>query len=288
MSNVFSTYHPAVSFAYLIVAVVFTMAAMHPVYVCLSFLGAFGCSCVTRGCAKTVRSLAWIVPLWAIVAVANLLLSGSGMTELFSIGSFSFYAESLVYGACSGGMLASVFLWFSSYSACMDSDNSLALLGNVAPVIALMVTQVLRLVPQFLTRGQASLAVQKAATAARPRNKREQAEGRMRIVSILMSWGMEDGLDRSDAMRARGYDCGVRRTTYKRYRFARQDALVIVAVALLAAANAFLAYVACSQFRFYPTTSTLVAWWGYLPYLVLMVLPVVLQVKEWLLWRSLK
>ena len=80
MDNAFSTYHPAVSFVYLAVAVVFTMAAMHPVYVCLSFLGAFACSCVTRGCAKSVRSLAWIVPLWAIVAVANLLLSGSGMT----------------------------------------------------------------------------------------------------------------------------------------------------------------------------------------------------------------
>ena len=288
MNNVFSTYHPAVSFLYLVVAVVFSMAALHPVYVALSFVGAFAMSCVTRGCAKTLRALAWIVPLWVIVALANLVLSGSGMTELFSIGSYPFYVESLVYGMCSGGMLASVFLWFASYSECMDSDNSLALLGNVAPVISLMVTQVLRLVPQFLTRGHAALAVQKATSAAVPRDKKEQAQGRLRIVSILMGWGMEDGLERSDAMRARGYDCGVKRTTYKRYRFAVHDAVVVAAVVVLAAANGFLAWVACSQFTFYPTVSTLVVWWGYIPYLLLMVLPLILQVKEWLLWHSLR
>jgi energy-coupling factor transport system permease protein len=288
MNNVFSTYHPAVSFLYLVVAVVFSMAALHPVYVALSFVGAFATSCVTRGCAKTLRALAWIVPLWVIVALANLVLSGSGMTELFSIGSYPFYVESLVYGMCSGGMLASVFLWFASYSECMDSDNSLALLGNVAPVISLMVTQVLRLVPQFLTRGHAALAVQKATSAAVPRDKKEQAQGRLRIVSILMGWGMEDGLERSDAMRARGYDCGVKRTTYKRYRFAAHDAVVVAAVVVLAAANGFLAWVACSQFTFYPTVSTLVVWWGYIPYLLLMVLPLILQVKEWLLWHSLR
>ncbi len=288
MNNVFSTYHPAVSFLYLVVAVVFSMAALHPVYVALSFVGAFATSCVTRGCAKTLRALAWIVPLWVIVALANLVLSGSGMTELFSIGSYPFYVESLVYGMCSGGMLASVFLWFASYSECMDSDSSLALLGNVAPVISLMVTQVLRLVPQFLTRGHAALAVQKATSAAVPRDKKEQAQGRLRIVSILMGWGMEDGLERSDAMRARGYDCGVKRTTYKRYRFAAHDAVVVAAVVVLAAANGFLAWVACSQFTFYPTVSTLVVWWGYIPYLLLMVLPLILQVKEWLLWHSLR
>ena len=211
-----------------------------------------------------------------------------GSTEVFRIGMMAIYAESLLYGACAGGMLASVFLWFSSYSACMNSDNSLALFGNIAPVVTLMITQVMRLVPQFVARGRSVALVQDAVSAAAPRTKKQKRDGRFRIVSILMGWGMEDGIERSSAMRARGYDCGARRTTYKRYRFASADAAVVAVTATFALVNAVLVYTACSQYQFYPTASVLVAWWGYIPYALMMLIPVVLYVKEWWLWRSLK
>ena len=284
--NPFATYHPAVAFAFLACAIVLSMAAMQPVYVALSFAGAVACSLVCRGARATAGSFAWIVPLWLVVTVANPLFSASGSTELFRIGVRAVYAESLVYGACSGGMLASVFLWFSCYSACMSSANSLALFGNVLPIVSLMVSQVMRLVPQFVARGRGIAAAQDAVSAAAPRTKRQQASGRLRIVSVLMSWGMEDGIERSDAMRARGYDCGVKRTTYKRYRFARADAAAMAVVAVLAVASAGTAAALCLQFSFYPVVGSLGAWWAYLPYAALMALPVVLQAKEWWQWRS--
>ncbi|MFR3273903.1 MAG: hypothetical protein ACLTQI_08945 [Slackia sp.] len=287
MENVFSTYHPAVAFVFLACVLVFSMAAMQPVYVLISFAGAFATSCVTRGFKHTVRSLLWIVPMWLVVTVANPLFSAMGSTEVARFGLFAVYAESLLYGACSGGMLASVFLWFSSYSACMNSDHSLALFGNVAPVVTLMITQVMRLVPQFLSRGRSIVMVQDAVSAAAPRTKRQKRDGRLRVVSILMA-GAWKTASSAAAMRARGYDCGARRTTYKRYRFAADDMAVVAVIALFAAVNAVLAYVACSQYRFYPTASVLVAWWGYVPYALMMLIPVALYAKEWWLWRSLK
>ena len=190
MENVFSTYHPAVAFVFLACALVFSMAAMQPVYVLISFAGAFATSCVTRGFGRTARSLLWIVPMWLIVTVANPLFSAMGSTEVFRFGLFAVYAESLFYGACSGGMLASVFLWFSSYSACMNSDRSLALFGNVAPVVTLMITQVMRLVPQFLSRGRSIALIQDAVSAAAPRTMGQKWDDRLRIVSIIMGWGM--------------------------------------------------------------------------------------------------
>ena len=101
MENVFSTYHPAVAFVFLACALVFSMAAMQPVYVLISFAGAFATSCVTRGFGRTARSLLWIVPMWLIVTVANPLFSAMGSTEVFRFGLFAVYAESLFYGACS-------------------------------------------------------------------------------------------------------------------------------------------------------------------------------------------
>lgn len=284
--NPFATYHPAVAFVFLACAIVISMAALQPVFVALSFLGALACSVVCRGARATAGSFVWIVPLWLVVAIANPLFSASGSTEILRIGVRAVYAESLVYGACSGGMLASVFLWFSSYAACMNSANTMALFGNVLPIVSLMVSQVMRLVPQFVARGRGIAAAQDAVSAAAPQTKRQQTAGRLRIVSVLMGWGMEDGIERSDTMRARGYDCGARRTTYKRYRFGRADASVLAAIFVLAAIAGACAAAVCLRFSFYPTLSGWGAWWAYLPYALLMAVPSALRFKEWLLWRS--
>lgn len=288
MDHVFASYHPAVAFSFIVCAAGLTMAAQHPVYGALSLVGALATSVVVRGARPTLHSLAWAVPMCAIVACANPLFSASGSTELFCIGGIAVYAESLAYGLCSGVMFASVFLWFASYARCMDSENSLALLGNAAPVVTLMTSQVLRLVPQFVARGRTVAAAHDAASAAAPRDASEKARGRFRIVSVLMEWGMEDGLARTDAMRARGYDCGARRTTYRRYRFGRVDAALVGSIAALAALNAFLVTTACAQYEFYPVMSRLTPWWGYGAYAAFLALPVVLRIKEWWQWHSLK
>ena len=168
------------AFAFLASAIVLSMAALHPAYVCLSLAGAFACSCVTRGWRASLRSLRWMVPLCLVVAVANPFFSASGSTELFRIGMRAVYLESVLYGLCAGGMFASVFLWFASYSVCMTSENFMALFGNAAPVVTFMVSQVMRLVPQFVKRGRTISLVQESSSAASPCGKKEQTQGRMR------------------------------------------------------------------------------------------------------------
>lgn len=285
MRNPFLTYHPVVAFVYLACAIAFSMAVMQPMFVALSLMGAIACSCVTRGVRRTVRTFVGMALLALIVAVANFAFVASGSTELFRVGVRAFYLESLVYGVCSGCMLASVLLWFSSYAACMGSDASMALFGNVAPTVTLMVSQVLRLVPQFVARGRTIVASQDAVTSAEARTKRDAASDRLRAISVLAGWGMEDGLVRGDAMRARGYGCGVRRTTYNRYRIRRADAAALAAILVLAAASVPGAWVAASQFSFYPILAGFAPWWAYVPYALFVLVPPALAFKEWLQWR---
>ncbi|WP_087194152.1 energy-coupling factor transporter transmembrane component T [Gordonibacter sp. An230] len=284
--NPFAAWHPAVAFAFFAGVIALSMAAMHPVYVALSCAGALGCLAAVRGGRAALRALAWAVPLVAVVAAANCLFVASGSTEIVRVGTRAVYVEALAYGLVAGGMLASVLLWFSSYAVCMGSEDTLALFGRALPTTTLMVSQVMRLVPQFVRRGRIVAAVQDAASAAAPATARERARGRLRVTSVLMGWGMEDGLIRSDAMRARGYDCGVRRTTYRRYRFGAVDAALAGTVVALVVANAALAFVACGQFRFYPALSALVPWWGYGAYALLLAVPIMLRAREWWLWRK--
>ena len=284
MRNVFSTYHPTVGFAYLACAIVFCMAAFHPVYVGISFAGALAASFVFKGVKPTLRSLAWTVPLCLIIAVCNMVFTSAGSTELFNLFGRPFYLESLCYGATMGGMFAAMMLWFMVYAAVMDSESTAAVMGNVLPLVSLMISQVMRLVPQFIRRGHSISAVQNATSAAAARTKKEVAGQNLRTLSVLMGWGMEDGIVRSDAMRARGYGCGIKRTRYRRQRFAFRDGVALAVIAALTALNAFLASVACGQFGFYPYMDTLVVWWGYAPYCVFVAIPLFLALREWIAW----
>lgn len=284
MRNPFSTYHPVVAFAYLACAICFTMIAFHPVYVALSCAGGVVASLVCRGVRRTFSSLWFLVLMWAIAAAANFAFSSAGNTVLFELFGHAFRLEALCYGAAMGGMLAGTILWFMVYSQVMDAEATATVFGSVLPTVSLMISQVLRLVPQFIRRGQAVGAVQNATSAAAATTRRQRAAQHARLLSVLMGWGMEDGLQRSDAMRARGYGCGVARTRYRRQRFAVHDGIALGLIVALAALNAFLASVACSQFSFYPYMDTLVVWWGYLPYVVFMLVPAALAGRERLAW----
>lgn len=83
----------------------------------------------------------------------------------------------------------------------LEYDKVLALLGNAAPVLALMISMCMRLIPQFLRRGRTVLAVQDAIDVP-GRAPADPVRSRLRASSVLMGWGMEDSLERADAMRS--------------------------------------------------------------------------------------
>ena len=141
MGNAFSTYHPAAAFTYLACAIVLAMAALHPVCAALSLAGAFACSCACRSVRASLASLAWALPLAAVVAVANLAFSATGSTELFRLGLRAFYLESFVYGACMGVMLISVIVGVTNiipyFGPFIGAIPSILILLMVEPVTAL-------------------------------------------------------------------------------------------------------------------------------------------------------
>ena len=75
MNNLFSSYHPLVGFSYLAVAIVLCMAAFHPVYVAMSFIGGLASSFVFRKVKPTLRSLPWMLLLWAFITLFNTVFS---------------------------------------------------------------------------------------------------------------------------------------------------------------------------------------------------------------------
>ena len=272
----FSMSHPAVPALYMVLTLGLTMFSMQPVLIALSLTGGLAYGFATRGTARTLGALRWQLPVILIIALINPLFSASGSTELFRIGVRAVYLESMVYGLCMGGLFVASVLWFEAAASMLEYDKVLALLGNAAPVIALMISMCMRLIPQFLRRGRTVLAVQDAIDVP-GRAPADPVRSRLRASSVLMGWGMEDSLERADAMRSRGWGAATRRTTYARYRLRRSDVTALVGLALLATAAVAVAWTATTQYSFYPQLSVPAPWPGYVVYAVWMVLPCVLR-----------
>ena len=284
----FDRYHPLVQAAYFAAVVVFCMAAMQPAYLGITLIAAFAYSVFLRGLGAALRSALWQVPLMVIVCLVNPLFSAAGSTELFKIGPRAVYAESLFFGACMGAMLVAMMLWLSNASRVMSFDKTVSLMGNAAPAVGLVLSMAMRLVPAFVRRGAQIDSVQRVCMTetSQGRGVRENLASRTRLATVLMSWAMEDSIETSDAMRARGWGSGNARSTYSRYRFRSRDGCALVMLGILVGLNAVLAFVACGQFSFYPKTSTLVFWWGYLVYVPLVFAPLIAELLESIRWAA--
>lgn len=293
----FGTSHPAVPAVYLLVTLALTMGAFQPVLIFLSLAGAFSCAVCLRGFGAACASFRWQLPLVLIIAVLNPLFSASGSTELFRLGARAVYLESLCYGCCMGMLFIASVLWLQAAAELLPFDKVMALLGNAAPVLALMVAQCMRLIPRFARQGRTIMDVHAVAMEAARDGAGERDEGSasvalvrrtlpdalrdgLRTSSVLMGWSMENSLETADAMRARGWGEVPRRTTYARYRFTGADAAAIVALFASTILMALIAIAATVQFSFYPTTTRLVLWWGYVPYALWMALPCMLHAYE--------
>ena len=274
-STAFDACHAAVPAMLFAGVAALSMLAVHPVFVTLSLSGALAFSLVARGAAATVRGLAWQLPLLVLVCLLNPFFSASGSTLLLKVGPRSVYLESLAYGATMGALLVATVLWFEDAAAVLTQDRLLALAGRRARSVPLVASMAAQLVPQMLGRARSVRAAARVCTAAGPRPPAR--DELLRTSTMLLSWSLEDSLERADAMRARGWESGSPRTRYRPERFRARDAVAAAGIAALLALDAAGAWAACSSWEFYPRMSGLAPWWCYLPFALLALLPAVAE-----------
>ncbi len=283
----FGTMHPAVPATFLACTLGLTMFAPHPVLVSLSLMGALAYGAAARGIRPALLALRWQLPLVVLLACANPLFARQGSTLLFSVLGMPVFAESLLFGFVMAVMFMASVLWFQAARDILPQDEVLSLFGNAAPVVSLMISMTMRLIPRFVRQGRLIADVQDVALSCADADERGAAGARgglmrrrMRQSSVLMGWAMEDSLETADAMRARGWGAAERRTTYARYRFTSRDALGMVLIAVAGVPCAVVAWRCATTFTFYPRLSPLGPSPAYIPYAAWMLVPAALHVYE--------
>ena len=279
-----------VNFVYFTLVLMFSMFFMHPVYLTASLLCAAAFSIRLSGKSALRPQLKFLLPTVLAVALINPAFSHAGVTILAYLPSGNpLTLESIVYGTAAAVMLAAVILWFSCFNVVMTTDKFVYLFGRVIPAMSLVLSMAFRFVPRFaaqfreVSEAQRCIGRDLSEGSAVERIKKAAS-----IVSIMVTWSLENAAQTADSMKSRGYGLSGR-TAFSVYRLDGRDKALLVWLLLCGF------YIACGwaaggiEFHYYPmiTGAQLGAFQlsFMLAYLLLCLTPIVLDAVEDIKWK---
>ena len=224
MRDRFGSFHPLVNFLYFTLVIGFSMVLRHPLSQGISFVCALCYALEADGQKAVSFTLKWCLPMFLLTAFINPAFSHEGVTILLYFPSGNpLTLESLLYGLSAGLMLATVLLWFQSFHRVITSDKFIYLFGRLIPALSLVLSMTLRFIPKF--KAQFS-----AVTDAQRSIGRDISQGSLwkrlkiaiTILSIMVTWSLENAIETADSMKSRGY--GLKgRTAFSIYRMDDRD-----------------------------------------------------------------
>lgn len=301
--NALKQYHPVVGFSFFLLMIVMSLASMHPVFQCMSFVAVVGYALWISGPQAFVKGNWWVALLIVVVMLFNSIFGGRGLTVLMQLNlgfmQTQVTAEGLFYGFIMGLMLANVILWFNVLGKVSSMQGFIELFAGVSPTAGMMLARITVFIPELLAqaklvdRAQNTLLSRKAVGAYgdTPQEadsiKRQQRKGQIAYASALsshlMEWGMEKSLITANSMVARGYGSR-KRTSYRRTQLTLRDVVPLVIILVLGAASLVCSIWAGVEYSYYPYLDSLELWWGYIPFFLLCLVLVALQIREELAW----
>ena len=291
--EIFSGYHPIINILYFVAVIGFAMFFTHPVCIAASLLCALSYSIYLKG-KKAVRfSIIYLLPMLLLAALLNPAFNHQGATILTWLPDGNpLTLESVLYGAAAAVMLITVITWFSCFNAVMTSDKFVYLFGRVIPALSLILSMALRFVPRFNAQIKIISNAQKCID-------RDVSSGSIlrrirhgiRILSILVTWALENAIETADSMKSRGYGLPGR-TAFSIFRFDRRDARALAYILGCSAVVIAGSVTGVYHFRYFPTIKG--EWTGlrtilvFIAYFALGAFPMIANIKEDIKWMQTK
>lgn len=292
MKDRFAQYHPLVNFLYFTLVLVFSMVLRHPLAQGVSLL----CACIYAVQAEGQRAvlfcLKWCLPVFLLTALFNPAFSHEGVTILLYLPTGNpLTLESILYGVSAGVLLVTVMVWFMNSSRVITSDKFIYLFGRVIPALSLVLSMTLRFIPKFKSQLAAVVEAQRSIG-------RDISQGsllrRMKlavsVLSIMITWALENAMDTADSMKGRGYGLPGR-TAFSIYRLDDRDKSALAFLLLCAFCLVMGTVASAFSFRYYPGiragARTPLALSFQLVYAALCAMPILLNAFEERKWKSI-
>ncbi len=291
MKDAFSTYHPLVNFLYFAFVFAFSMVFMHPVCLAVSLICGFIYSISLKGKKALRFNFSFLLPVMLVTALINPAFNHEGATILTYLPTGNpLTLESITYGIAASAMLSAVICWFSCYNEIMTSDKFVYLFGRIIPAMSLILSMSLRFVPKF----KAQIKVVSNAQKCIGRDVSnggifERARHGITIISVMVTWALENAIETADSMRSRGYGLPGR-TAFSIYRFDNRDKKALAAITFLGCYILAGGILGGLKWRYFPTMKgavsgiyTISLW---ISYMGLCLVPVIVDIQEERQWNA--
>lgn len=290
--NTFSDYHPIVNFLYFGAVISLGMLFKHPVFLIIGIIASFIYSISLNGIKSLKFNIYFLLPMMIMIILVNPLFSHKGMTILFYFRDKPITLESMIYGIVTAIMLITTIMWFSCYNKVITSDKFIYIFSKMIPSIALLISMTLSFVPKFKNQLKKVRAAQR--DIGRDINNGsyfQRAKHGCTIISILITWALENGVQTADSMKGRGYGLNGR-TSFSIYKIDNRDKValgVLIATIIICLIGDFYGK---TSMQFYPIIKmqpiTAIDILIYISYGILVFLPLIIEVKEAYKWSLLE
>ena len=290
--DTFSGYHPFINFLYFGLVLVFSMTFTHPLCLGISLSCAVAYSIYLNGRKAIQFNLLYMLPIFIFSALINPAFSHEGRTILAYLPNGNpLTLESILYGISAAAMIVTVITWFSCYNAVITSDKFVFLFGRAIPSMSLILSMTLRFVPRF--RAQIIVVSNAQKCMMRDVSKGgvvEKVKNGITVLSIMVTWALENAIETADSMKSRGYGLHGR-TAFSIYRFDKRDKMALIYLLLCGTFIIAGAFLGGLRWRYYPTMRGVT--FGALPlsiflfYLALCIMPCMINIREDRKWRAL-
>ena len=292
MSDVFQSYHPLNNFLFFTLMIGFSMMLNHPLAQMISLFSALFYAIHCEGRKAVLFSLKICLPMVLLTAFINPAFSHEGVTRLlyFPTGN-PLTLESILYGFSAGLMLATVLLWFVNFNRVITSDKFVYLFGRIIPALSLVLSMTLRFIPKFKAQMKTVIDAQRCiGRDIHSGSLWSRMKTAITILSILITWALENAIETADSMKSRGY--GLKgRTAFSIYRFDERDQAMmswfLFCGFYLICGNLALAF----AFRYFPSIrwaeQNPISFSFYVLYLLLAMTPTILNQLEERKWNAI-
>ena len=233
MIDEFFRLHPLATLVFYISVIGISISSMHYGIVAISLIAGLVYLAVLR--KMNIKLLGILLVVFVISAIINPLFSHKGMTVLFiNYWGNAVTLEAIIYGLVAAQVVCCSLIWFSSFNTIMTEDKILALIGNIMPNVATLLSMTIRMVDRLKRKyGE----VKSANIGLEP----EKLKSKIKFMSIVITWLLENSIDTSLSMEARGY--GLRkRTSFSNYKIDRRDVIFISWILILTILEIVLIY----------------------------------------------
>lgn len=291
--DVFSSFHPLVNFLYFTLVIGFSMFFMHPICLAISLICAFTYAVYLNGKRAIRMGLMFMLPMLLFTALLNPLFNHQGITILAYLPNGNpVTLESVLYGIAAAVMLITVISWFSCFNTVMTGDKFVYLFGRLIPALSLILAMALRLVPRFRAQIKVISNAQKCiGRDVTNGNLLQKAKHGIRILSIMLTWALENAIETADSMKSRGYGLPGR-TAFSIFRFDRRDGWAVLYILTCAAIVIAGVVTGLYQFRYFPAISGQWSGFGaitvFAGYFALGVFPILVNLKEDFVWKRIE